>query len=132
MGNFWQTAPNDIAKDSDLIIGNLTKEMMRKVVKGRSKGGKYRGTESLTENCTDNFKGKESTKQMTMKGNSKAECSKQEESQTGERVPIGNGQTEVDNTVQKEDNKNIDTPMMQKRGADGETVCAYFSSSQKS
>ncbi|KAK6247752.1 hypothetical protein QUC31_019317 [Theobroma cacao] len=124
--------PNEITGDDDLIIGSLPKEMMMKLVGGRSNSVRYRAKESLTENCIENFKGKESTEMITMKGKSKAECSKREESQTGGGVPIGNGQVEVDNTVQKEDNRNVVTPMKQKRGADGEIVRAYFSSSEKS
>ncbi|XVF47379.1 hypothetical protein PTKIN_Ptkin03bG0104200 [Pterospermum kingtungense] len=71
---------------------------------------------SLSEPFIDNVKEKESTEAITMKGKAKAESSKCKESQTGEGVPIGNGQIDVD-TMQKEDNKNRNTPMNRERGS---------------
>ncbi|XP_022730508.1 uncharacterized protein LOC111285358 [Durio zibethinus] len=129
-GTTGRFKPYEIAKDDDLIIGSLPKEIMRKVSR-RSNSIRYRAKESLLGHCIDNDKGKEGTEMITMKGKSKAEYSKLKESQTGEEVPIGNGQIEVD-TVQEEDNKNVNTPMNRKRGADGEIVCAYLLSPQKS
>ena len=109
-------------------MGSLTKEMMRKVVRGRSKGGKYRGKESLLENFIENIKGEEITEHITMKGKSEVECYKWKGSQSSKGVPFGKGQVD---TLQKEDNKNINTPMKRKMGKDGGTVHAYLLALQK-
>ncbi|XVF19286.1 hypothetical protein REPUB_Repub11eG0097200 [Reevesia pubescens] len=130
-GTTGRFKPYEIAKDDDLIIGSLPKEMMRKVVSRRCNSTRYRAKESLSEHCIDDVKVKGSTEMITMKGKSKAESSKQKETKTGEGVCTGIGQIEVD-IVQKENNNIINTPMNRKRGADGEIVRAYMLSPQKS
>ncbi|XVF69617.1 hypothetical protein PTKIN_Ptkin11bG0095700 [Pterospermum kingtungense] len=116
--------PHEIAKGDDL------KEMMRKVVSGRSKSITYRAIDSLSEHCIDNVRGKESAEMITMKEEPKPECSMQDR-QIGEGVSIGNGLIEVD-IVQKEESKKINTPMKRNRGADGEIVSAYLLSPKRS
>lgn len=130
-GSTGKFKPLEIARDDGLIIGSLPKEIIRKVYSRRSNSIRYRPTKSLSEHCIVNVKGKESTEMITTKGKSKAESSKCKENQNGKGVSIGNGQVDVD-TVPKEDNKNMHTLMHRKRGADGEIVCAYFLSLQKS
>ncbi|XVF47378.1 hypothetical protein PTKIN_Ptkin03bG0104100 [Pterospermum kingtungense] len=129
-GTTGRFKPFELPKDDDLIIGSLPKEISRKVVSKRSSSIRYRPKEILSEHCIAH-KGKESTETITMKGKSKEMSSKCKKSQTGEGVPIGSGQVDID-TVQKADNKSMNTLKNRKRGADGEIVRTYLLSPQKS
>ncbi|OMP08785.1 hypothetical protein COLO4_06118 [Corchorus olitorius] len=125
-----RSTQNAIAKDDDLIIGSLPNEKMKKVSAGSSTVVKDGEREPLSEHCVGNVEGKEGTKRKTLKEDLKAEYSKKR-SRSGKVLLAGYGKVEL-NTLPKEESKNINTPIKQKKGADGEMVSSYLLSTEKS